>query len=464
MASLRSLTLVLLVAVLAGACAHRGPGEPAAPTPGADLTGDWNGTLDLPNLQLPVGVSFADGSGSLDIPIQGAFEVPLEQVRTASDVSFTVPRLPGNVSFRGRYDHAADAITGTFVQAGGERPITLRRGKVPTPPRPQEPRPPWPYRSDDVTFRNGDLTIAGTVTVPDSPGPHPAVVLIAGSGPNDRDEQIFGHKPFLLLADTLTRAGYAVLRTDKRGVGGTGGDLNDADYTDLADDAAAGISYLRGRGDIDAARIGLLGHSEGGYLAPLVASRPNSGVAFVILMAGPAVTGSDVLLEQNELIAGAAGMSREAIHHQLEFVGTLTTLIRAGDTDAARDLFRDHTATLTPGREQPAAALDYYTSTNFRSFLNYDPAPALSALRMPVLAFFGGKDLQVPPAQSEPPMRRHLAADPDADVHVFDGLNHLMQPTATGAVGEYGSIDTTIDPAVLDYLTTWLTTRAPAHP
>ncbi|MQY25497.1 alpha/beta hydrolase family protein [Nocardia aurantia] len=463
MASLRSLTLVVLVAVLTGACAHQGNGS-SVPAPDPGLTGDWNGSLDLPNLPLPVGVSFADGSGTLDIPVQGVYATPLEQVRADPDgVAFRAPGLPGDVSFRGRYDRGGDTITGTITQAGRELPLALRRGKVPVPPRPQEPRAPWPYRSEDVTYRSGDITVAGTVTVPDSPGPHPAVVLIAGSGPNDRDEQIFGHKPFLLLADTLTRAGYAVLRTDKRGVGGTGGALNDADYRDLADDTAAGVGYLRGRADIDAAHIGLLGHSEGGYLAPLVAARANSGVAFVILMAGPAVAGAEVLLEQNELIAAAAGMGREAIHHQLEFVGTLTTLVRAGDLDAARDLFRDHTATLTPGREQPADALDYYTSTNFRSFLNYDPGPALSALRIPVLAFFGSKDLQVPPAQSEPPMRRYLGADPDAEVRVFDGLNHLMQPAGTGAVSEYGSIDTTIDPAVLDHVTAWLAARAPVR-
>ncbi|MCX4095166.1 alpha/beta hydrolase family protein [Nocardia sp. alder85J] len=461
MGALRSLTLMLLVTMVA-ACAQSGSGGHVAP-PGLD--GAWNGVLVLPNQQLPVGITFADGGGTLDVPVQGAYGLPLDEVRAdAGAVSFRVPQLPGDVAFRGSYDRGADSIVGTFVQGGRELPLTLRRGEVPVPPRPQEPRPPWPYRAEDVTFRSGDITVAGTVTVPDTPGRHPAVVLIAGSGPQDRNEQIFGHKPFLLLADTLTRAGYAVLRTDKRGIGGTGGTLNSADYRDLTDDAAAGVAFMRGRADVDAGRIGLLGHSEGGYLAPLVAARPDSGVSFVILMAGPAVVGADVLLEQNRLIAEAAGAAPEQIRGQLEFVSTLVTLLRAGDLDRARDLYREHNATLAPEQRRPAAEADYYTSTNFRSFLNYDPAPALSALRVPVLAFFGSKDLQVPPEQSESPMRKYLAADTDADVHLFDGLNHLMQPTSTGTIREYGTIETTIDPAVLDYVTGWLTARVPPLP
>ncbi|WP_433655161.1 alpha/beta hydrolase family protein [Nocardia sp. CA-128927] len=175
-----------------------------------------------------------------------------------------------------------------------QSPRATRPGKVVA--RPQEPKPPFPYNSDEVTYHNGGIAIAGTFTRPRGPGPFPAVLLITGSGRNNRDEESGEHKPFLRLADTLTRAGYAVLRADKRGCGGTGGTLDGANYTDLAEDAVTGVDFLRGRSDIDPARVGLLGHSEGGYITPLVAARPESGIAFAILMAGPSVPGTDVVV------------------------------------------------------------------------------------------------------------------------------------------------------------------------
>ncbi|MBL1077849.1 alpha/beta fold hydrolase [Nocardia sp. 2] len=331
------------------------------------------------------------------------------------------------------------------------------------PPRPQEPKPPWPYSSQDVSYASGDITIAGTLTEPNTVGPHPAVVLVTGSGPQNRDEELLGHKPFLLIADTLTRAGYAVLRTDDRGVGGTGGTLSHSSYQQLADDIGAGMAFLRGRPEIDGNRIGLLGHSEGGYLAPLYAARPDSGVAFAILLAGPAVRGSEVMLEQTQLMLEAQGATPEQISTEIGFLSGLTNILRIGDLEAARTYAHQRNDSLPEGERAPAEAVDDMGSPYMAALSNYDPAPALSALRIPVLAVYGGKDLQVPPAQSEGPMRAHLAADPDATVHVFDGLNHLFQPAGSGLPAEYATLETTMDPAVLDYLTAWLTQRfAPA--
>ncbi|QLY33660.1 alpha/beta hydrolase family protein [Nocardia huaxiensis] len=329
------------------------------------------------------------------------------------------------------------------------------------PPRPQEPKPPWPYTSEEVSFHNGDLTIAGTLTRPDSGGKHPAVLLVTGSGPQDRNEEILGHKPFLLLADTLTRAGYAVLRTDDRGVGGTGGTLAHSSYQELSSDIGAGLAYLRGRPEIDGDRIGLLGHSEGGYLAPLYASRADSGVAFTILLAGPAVPGSEVLLEQTQLILAAEGATPEEVSDEIGFLSGLTNMLRIGDLEGARSYAQGHNESLPVEQRAPAETIDDMASPYMAGLVNYDPAPALSALRVPVLAIYGGKDLQVPAEQSEGPMRTLLAAGPDADVHVFDGLNHLLQPADKGVPSEYAFIDTTIDPVVLDYVTAWLTQRFP---
>lgn len=460
MRSLRVLALILLIITAAG-CAPQAR-RPVAEESEDALAGDWTGTLEIPGQPLPLGITL-DGTGAtFSVPAQGLFAHPLTRVQaTPAKVAFTIPGLPGAPAFAGHYDATRSVITGTFTQSGHELPLTLHRGTVPVPPRPQEPAPPLPYRSQDVTYRSGDITIAGTLTLPAAPGPYPAVILLNGSGENDRNEEVFGHKPFLVSADALTRAGYAVLRTDKRGVGGTGGILADADYSDLAGDVVAGLHFLRSNREIDPDRIGLLGHSEGGYLAPLVASQPANRIAFVIMMAGPAASGQAVLLAQNRALLAARHASANEVADQIGFVDTLTTLLRNGDPDEARQYATEHNAALPPDQRQPESAIDGYLSTNFTSFVDYDPAAALQSLRMPVLAFYGSKDLQVPADQNAPLARTLLASDPDADVHVFEGLNHLMQPATTGSPTEYGQIPITIAPEVLEYVTGWLTRRVP---
>ncbi|WP_433525555.1 alpha/beta hydrolase family protein [Nocardia pseudovaccinii] len=444
--------LVLIVALVAG-CSSSDKGRTRS------LTGDWHGSIEVPGAPLAVGVSFADnGSATIDIPSQGVNGAALKDVSAEPDrVAFTIPDTPGDPVFDGKSDKDANRISGEFRQAGQSLPLTLERGKIGTSAHPQEPKPPYPYRSEDVTYRNGDITIAGTLTLPEGNGPFPAILMISGSGPQDRNEELMGHKPFLLLADTYTRAGYAVLRTDDRGVGGTSGKLDDATYHDLAADAAAGVRFLRARPDIDPARVGLFGHSEGGYLAPLVASRPDSGVAFAILMAGPSVPGWEVLIEQNRALPSAAGATQSRIDDQVAYITDWTNLIRAGDLAAAKDLAYRHNESLPPNQRASAETLDAYNTTYMASFITYDPAPALSALRIPVLAFFGTKDMQVLATQNEQPMRDRLAADPDVTVHVFPDLNHLMQPANSGLPSEYTGIETTIAPDVLTYTTTWLT-------
>ncbi|MFB8004565.1 alpha/beta hydrolase family protein [Nocardia sp. NPDC056000] len=461
MRALRSLSLSVLVvvAVAVAGCASKND-APATP---AGVPGDWHGNIEIPDQPLPVGVTFTpDGKATIDIPLQGVTAQELGEVKTDPDqVAWTITGFPGTPSFKGKFDKGSDTIKGEFSQSGATFPLNMTRGKIAGLNRPQEPKPPFPYNSEDVSYRSGDITIAGTLTEPRSAGPHPAVVLITGSGPQDRNEEIAGHKPFLLIADTLTRAGYAVLRTDDRGVGGTGGKIDQANYDQLADDVAAGVSFLRGRSEIDGKRIGLLGHSEGGYLAPLAAAKPDSGIAFAILMAGPSVRGSEVLIEQNRLILAAGGATQEQVDAQVAYITGLTEVMRGGDVEAARKYAHAHNDSLPADQRSKDDVLDSTITPSMLALVNYDPAPALSALRIPVLAVYGGKDLQVPSAQNEGPARTALAADPDATVHVFDGLNHLMQPTKTGLVSEYGTIETTIDPAVLDMYTAWLTQRFP---
>lgn len=447
--------LVLLVA----ACG-------AAPAPAVgSLDGPWHGTIDTPGSPLEFGITFDGDGGALDLPAQGLVAVPVREVVVQGrSVRFVLPDLPGGAAFEGTI--AGSTITGSYTQGAQTTPFTLVRGPLEPPARPQEPQPPFPYTSEEVTIDSGPLTLAGTLTWPEGPGPFAAVLMITGSGPQDRDETISGHRPFLLLADTLTRAGYAVLRVDDRGVGGSGGDLDLATYDDLGADALAAIAYLAGRADVDPARIGLFGHSEGGYLAPLVAQRaPPGTVAFTILMAAPAVPGDDVLVLQNRLIFEGMGFGPEQVDDQVAFITEFAALLVAGDLDGARALARaritEQTASLPedlrPTPEQIEETLP--VSPNLRAFVAYDPAPALAALRVPVLAVYGDRDLQVPPAQSEPALRAALAGNPDTTIQTFAGLNHLMQPAATGALAEYETIETTIDPAVLDLVAAWLRER-----
>ncbi|MFR9752022.1 alpha/beta hydrolase family protein [Nocardia sp. 004] len=446
-----------MIGVLATGCAEADPAEP--------ISGDWHGAIEVPTQPLQIGVSFhGDGTATIDIPLQGIRDTRLKDVSSERDrVSFAIPGIPGEPMFLGRYDSETDRITGDFTQSGQTFPLTMQRGVVEGPARPQEPKPPFPYKSENVTYHNGDITIAGTLTEPRGAGPFPAILLISGSGPQDRNEELMGHKPFLLLADTFTRAGYAVLRTDDRSVGGTTGTLEDATYTDLAEDAAAGIRFLRARSDIDPDRIGLFGHSEGGYLAPLVAARPDSGVAFAVLMAGPGVPGADVLIEQTRLIATANGMPAEQVATRVRQTSELVAPLKTGDLAAAVELAEQQNQSLPAAERVPDDQIAAQINPYLAAMVAYDPAPALRALRIPVLAFFGATDLQVPPAQSEQPMRDLLTDAPDATVHVFPGLNHLMQPSETGNPSEYSAIETTIAPEVLDYVLGWLRQRVPVR-
>jgi pimeloyl-ACP methyl ester carboxylesterase len=466
----RSLAAILALLLVAAGCAADTTGAgPDDGDPVAELPGEWSGSIETPGVPLQVGVRFAEDEGTLDgtidIPAEGVTGLPLGEVGVDGDtVSFSLPDIPGDPAFAGILTGAGDdaEITGEFTQAGRSFPFRLSPGTVAG--RPQEPRPPFPYRSEEVTYRSGDVELAGTLTLPRQDEPVAAVHLVTGSGPQDRDATIFGHKPFLLLADTLTRAGYAVLRTDDRGVGGSGGDLDGASYDELAADAVAGVELLRARGEVDPGRVGLLGHSEGGYLAPLAAQRSDD-VAFVVLLAAPAVPGEEVLVLQNRLLYESAGFPPEEVEAQLRFIRELAALLRAEDYDAARALAQERIqqqSQALPEAQRPTAEQveeELTASRYLRSFVVHDPAPALAALQVPVFAGYGGRDLQVPPSQSEPAMRALLAGNPDATVETFAELNHLMQPAPTGSVEEYATIETTLAPELLERLTGWMDER-----
>lgn len=341
-----------------------------------------------------------------------------------------------------------------------------------------EPAEVVPYRVEEVSFVNGELTLAGTLTLPEGDGPFPAVVLMTGSGGQTRDEEVVpGFPLFKLIADHLTRAGIAVLRYDDRGIGLSEGDYNAATIYDLASDGQAAVNFLREYDGINPDEIGVLGHSEGGVYASILGATPDSGIAFIISLAGPGALGSDLLVKQNELLMAASGASEEAIASQVEFLNTLFPLLEARDWDAMEQLAYEsvyadlqsapEAATMTDEQRQEAARQAAasvragYAAEWFASLMTYDPAPDWAKTTVPVLAIFGGLDLQVDAEQNSVPMETALAEGGNQDVTIITlpDANHLFQSALTGAIEEYSILDYAFTPALLPTITDWLLAR-----
>ena len=436
----------------------------------APVTGAWQGALHAGavNLRIVFHISSTTAglTSTLDSPDQGASNLSTTSTTFAND-TLTVVADNLHLIFAATLSPDRNTLTGTFTQRGTAFPLTLTHvtnaADLAAPKRPQDPVPPFPYKSIDVTYTNPSAgnTLAGTLTLPPGPGPFPAVLLIPGSGPHDRDETLFGHKPFLILADSLTRHGIAVLRYDDRGVGHSTGNLATATTADLATDTEAGLAYLRSRPEIDSHRTGLLGHSEGGLIAPMIAAR-NKSVAFLVLLAAPGVPGSQLLPEQRRLLALASGMSPEEATKLSTDEAHLIDLVLAAERSSTNPAnfdqqLRTNFATLLPA-DRIDAAVKAFSSPWLRFFLSYDPAPALRHVTCPVLALDGSKDIQVSAAQNLPAIRSALTAGGNTHVETEElpSLNHLFQPATTGSPTEYGQIDITISPDVLTKISTWI--------
>lgn len=442
-----------------------------------DIAGTWQGMLDAGPVRARVVFNITRENGkltaTLDSPDQGATGIPV------TETEFTGGRLRLELkaiaaSFAGRLE--GDRLTGEWRQAGRSFPLELVRGAdAAAARRPQDPVPPFPYRSEDVTFAGPAGTIAGTLTLPEGDGPFPAALLISGSGQQNRDEEIFGHRPFLVLADYLTRRGFAVLRYDDRGVGGSTGDPALATSEDFAQDARAGLAWLRDRPETDPDRTGVIGHSEGALIGGMLGAR-DDGPSFIVLLAGSGITGGELLPLQGELVMRAGGASEAAIAANLRLQERLfRTARRAVEPDALsvelRAVFEAELAAMEPAvraeltselsEEAIGAQVRALASPWFRFFLDYDPAADLRRVKVPVLALCGEKDLQVPPGRNLPAIQAALEADANPDCLVLElpGLNHLFQTAETGSVLEYGQIEETFAPVALDAIGDWLVER-----
>ncbi|PXA87094.1 alpha/beta hydrolase [Caulobacter sp. D4A] len=432
------------------------------------IVGDWYGTLAAGPTKLPLVFHVkADGSASVDSPAQSA--LGLKATASFADGKARLVLTMPAAAFEGQLSADGKTLAGNWLQGGASLPLSMGR----TPPavapvkRPQTPKPPFPYRAEEVSYVNpaSGLKLAGTLTLPPGQGPFPVAMLITGSGPQDRDETLFEHKPFLVLADALTRKGVAVLRVDDRGVGGSqAGDIKTVTSLDFATDVAAGVAFLRERKDIDPDRVGLIGHSEGGLIAPIVAAK-DPRIAFVVLMAGTGVPGAQVMRTQSHDIAVASGAPPAAAEQQAQLIQTASDTVIA-EPDPARIKPRLIAALGEKGMPPEAveAAFGRFASPWFKTFLTLDPAVYLRQVRAPVLALNGDKDTQVSAAQNLPAIKAALADNKDATTLVLPGLNHLFQTATTGAPSEYLEIEETLAPTAIAAVVDWTVAHAAKAP
>lgn len=404
--------------------------------------------------------------------------VATKEVTEDGSVIFRVPGVQG--VFEGRYlDKQATKLQGKWSQGLVTLDLTLTKQEhipevlTPTqqtkPRRPQTPKAPFPYTAKEVKIPTADqnVTLGGTLFLPKGE-PKAGMILVSGSGPQDRNETIFDHKPFLVIADHFARQGIATLRYDDRGVAESSGDFSKATSFDLADDAEAAFNFLAEREELAGATLGICGHSEGGLLAPLIAAR-NRRVNFVILMAAPGVNGKQIILSQGPLLMRAQGVPEHQIDAHRKMQEIILTIIRDNERPDAeliaakiRAALGDDQTDLSQSIKTSQAAIAQQASPWLRTFLKLDPKQALIDLKCPVLAINGTKDLQVDPVLNLPAIRDTLqaAGNEDVEVNVYPGLNHLFQDCKTGHPVEYGTIEETFNLIPLRRMTSWTLEQA----
>ena len=436
----------------------------------ASITGDWHGALNpgFSEITLVLHIE-SDSSGTLigkiDTLEYDLVNVPVTVIAFENEELRFL--LKGQSFYQGILNSENTEIVGLFTQRGEQHQLVFKRGKKQF-NRPQEPKRPYPYLEEEVRFYNQEIVLSGILTLPDTERRCPAMILIAGSGPNDRDETVFDHKPFFVLADYLTRKGIAVLRFDKRGVNHSTGSYETATSLDFASDVLAGIDYLKTRKEIG--RIGLIGHSEGGLIAPIVAAK-SLDVACIVLMAGTGVNGEEILYKQAELIQREDGVLEKDIQRDLSLRKNLVAILK---NEADPVLVDSHLRIaiadyLLLSKNTPVSCIEF-THSNVdeickwlntpwvRFFLTYEPSVSLEQIAIPVLAINGALDVQVASSQNLPKIEQALrnAGNKQYKIQEFPGLNHLFQTCETGSIAEYKEIEETISPEVLHVIAEWV--------
>lgn len=430
------------------------------------IKGTWKGELTISGMSLPL-IFHIDSTqqgyvSTMDSPSQGAKGIPTNTtVFSNNELFIQIDKI--KFVYKGKLV-SNDAINGEVIQHGNSLPINLQRQITQDTMRvkSQEPKAPFPYEQEEITIDHPTAghTLAGTLCLPKENPTGACVILISGSGPQNRDEELMGHKPFLVLADYLTRQGIAVLRYDDRGVGKSTGDFSIATTEDFASDVEAAISYLNGKKGITS--IGLIGHSEGGVIAPMVASRNPSQVKFIVMLAGTGLPGKDILLLQNQLISKANGVADAEIKKANSLNEKLYALVMNSEDSIkirreASKLVSEYSATRVTN-EDLDVLLAQINSPWFRYFLKLDPRIYLEKTTCHVLALNGSFDLQVPAKENLAQIKLALKKANNYHFKVLElkGLNHLFQKAKTGNPSEYASIDETFNPKVLQIIGKWI--------
>ncbi len=408
-------------------------------------TGAWTGKLKVSGVELALIFNIGEESATLDVPDQGSKDIPVEVSRDAvGGITLNVPAI--NASFKGLW--AGKVIAGTFTQHGMSFPMTLTPG-APVVRRPQTPAGPFPYTTEEVSFSNGDAVLKGTLTMPaDCDRKTPVLVMVTGSGLQNRDEELFGHKPFAVIADAFARAGIATLRYDDRGFGESTGDVVLCTTEDLKNDALAGVKLLRDRFE----RVGVIGHSEGGTIALMLAGERQ--VDFAVSLAGMIVSGAETLLAQNRRAFESAGLPESEVEAFARLLSDTFTAIRTRAPLPSADNY-DITDAL---RKNYAAALPSFRTPYMEFFLGLDLSASLSGITCPVMALNGTKDTQVQCDRNIAALEAGLPSNSRSVIRAEDGLNHLFQHCVTGEVSEYKSIEETFSPEVLSEMIAWIKT------
>ena len=437
--------------------------------------GSWGGILKISSAQLRVIFNVSKNTSgnltaTLDSPDQGAYGISVNEVVLKDDsIKFIIRLINGY--YEGKYIPDSLKIVGVWHQAGMSLPLELSKAeKIEKPKRPQEPKEPFPYLSEEVKFINpesGD-TLAGTLTLPNEEGKFSAVILVSGSGPQNRDEELLGHKPFLVLADYLTRKGIAVLRYDDRGIGESTGDFRSATSEDYTSDALSAVKFLKSRNDIS--KIGIAGHSEGGLIAPMAAANSDD-INFIVLLAGPGIRGDSILILQTELIMRANGDNDETIQRDLKVYRRIyNELVSDKSEDQLnqdlRTILTEAFGFLSAEEKKDVGSEEMFIegqlktllSPWFRYFVKYNPYPTLKKVKCPMLAINGEKDLQVPPKENLSAIENALKEGGNENYKVIEipGLNHLFQHSKTGAIAEYGNIEETFSEDAMKLIADWI--------
>ncbi|MDF1809075.1 MAG: alpha/beta hydrolase [Phycisphaerales bacterium] len=438
------------------------------------LDGTWKSTINRNGVDLRIILHITTTergtSAKVDSPDTMAMNIPVSDLaREGDSVHYKLPIIDG--VFTGSLIDV-DTLSGTWVVPGNDDiTITYVRSEESESDavrnRPQVPSKPYGYITEEVVYDNmhaEGVTLAGTLTLPEGDGPFPAAILISGSGPQDRNETVFGHQPFLVLADHLTKQGIAVLRYDDRGVAESTGDFSAATSADFATDANAACAYLLTRSEIDHDSIGFIGHSEGGLIAP-IAIQDNSTVSFMVMLAGPGTSSQQIVLSQNRLIALSQGTSEEVISKNAKINKKIAKAV--AESSSVEDAAEQVRAILTPEAMKAMGVnetqVDMIVAQNStpwtRYFLGYDPVNFLPQIDIPILALNGELDLQVPSQENLDGLRSMLKDHPDATIIELEGLNHMFQHAKTGAMGEYNDIEETFSPEAMSIVADWINTR-----